>query len=97
MTEDQLLTYVTERCNDLGFRMFHARDSRRDDGKGFPDLVIAGYSGALFRELKSDSGQLETEQALWKWRLMACGADWGLWRPADWRSGQIEKELKSIQ
>jgi hypothetical protein len=29
---------------------------RRDTGKGYPDLTIAGVRGCLFRELKNQSG-----------------------------------------
>jgi hypothetical protein len=97
VTEDQLLARVIVLCDDRGYRVYHSRDSRRDQGKGFPDLVIAGCTGVLFRELKDQSGRLEREQTVWKWRLHACRANWGLWRPADLESGRIERELEAIR
>lgn len=97
MTEEQLLQLVIGRCEELQIRVFHSSDSRRDVGRGFPDLVIAGNRGLIFRELKTESGQLESAQKIWKWRLHACRASWALWRPADWQSGRIENELELIR
>jgi hypothetical protein len=67
------------------------------DGKGWPDLVLV-HAGSppikhvhtpagsaqrvLFRELKSESGQLSSEQLQWGDWLTAAGADWQLWRPS---------------
>lgn len=67
------------------------------DGAGFPDLVIVGPGGVLFRELKTERGQLGPEQTLWGEALTAGGADWGVWRPGDMRSGRIESELSELR
>ena len=55
------------------------------DGAGWPDLVLAhsGSGRILFRELKSDTGRLAPNQQQWGDRLVACGCDWDVWRPAD--------------
>lgn len=55
------------------------------DGKGFPDLVLVHpVRGVLFRELKTDRGQVSKEQALWINWLGVARADVNVWRPRDW-------------
>jgi hypothetical protein len=95
MTEDQLLDQVTELARWFSLLTYHTRDSRRS-APGFPDLVIAGRRGVIFAELKSRAGNLTQDQQTWKWTLLASGQQWRLWRPADWQSGHIEAELRSI-
>lgn len=105
MTEDDLLTSVLELCSLLGLHTAHFRPAKTErgwrtavsgDGKGFPDLVIVG-NGVLFRELKSERGRLSPEQVVWMRKLYAAGADATDWRPSDWRSGRIERELKELR
>lgn len=83
MTEDELLGRVIEICKKHKVLYFHSTDSRRDLGKGFPDLVMAGSSHVIFAELKSDGGSTSAEQSVWKWRLLASGQRYYLWRPKD--------------
>lgn len=55
------------------------------DGKGFPDLVLVHpIRGVLFRELKTDRGQVSKEQALWINYLGVARANVTVWRPRDW-------------
>ena len=96
MTEDQLMEGVRGLSQWLGLRAFHCHDSRRSWGNGYPDLTIVGRRGVLFRECKSSSGVLTFDQRLWISELTATGADAGVWRPADWRAGRIEQQLRSI-
>jgi len=63
---------------------------------GFPDLVIAGPGGILFRECKSAGGKLRREQRYWSVVLGFAGGDWAVWQPADLDSGRIEDELQAI-
>jgi hypothetical protein len=72
------------------FGMSQAPDGRwrtatRYDAKGFPDLILAhpGH-GVLFRELKTNRGQLTAEQRTWIDLLYTAGADAAVWRPSDW-------------
>ena len=95
MTEQQLLAAVTEMAGYLGIFCYHTHDSRRSD-PGFPDLVLAGTRGVIFAELKTETGRVSHFQAQWRWRLLAAGAAWRLWRPADLQSGEILRELKGI-
>lgn len=64
---------------------------------GLPDLIILGQSGCLFRELKSEFGNTTADQDEWGWRLHRAGLDYAIWRPEDWTSGKIEKELDEIK
>lgn len=96
MTESDLQAEVIAIARGLRLYVFHSTDSHRDIGPGFPDLVIAGLDGVLFAELKSAAGQLSTEQTKWRYRLLAAGQQYYLWRPRDLASGRIESTLRSM-
>ena len=95
MTEAQLQAAILEACAWLKLLAYHTHDSRRS-ARGFPDLVIVGPRGVIFRELKSDSGETSPEQDLWGWMLCRSGASWQVWRPADWYSGVIRDVLQQL-
>jgi hypothetical protein len=105
VTEDDLKGAVMDLCKLLGLLVHHDRPARTEHGwrtaiegdEGFPDLVIAGRRGVLFRELKSAKGKPTLPQQLWLDRLFAAGADVGLWRPADLTTGRIESQLRGIR
>jgi hypothetical protein len=96
MSEAQLQRAITDLTRWLGLLTFHSGDSRRDSCAGFPDLVIAGQGGVIWREIKSERGRLRPEQLDWLSRLAQGGADAAIWRPSDMTSGRIEKELKQL-
>lgn len=104
ITEEELLTNVLDLCRLLGLRTAHFRQAQTEkgwrtpvagDGKGFPDLIIVG-SRAIARELKSEQGRLTPEQVAWRGALYTAGVDATDWRPSDWRSGRIERELRAL-
>ena len=105
MTEDELKGAVMDLARLLGLYVHHCRPAKTDKGwrtpiegdAGFPDLVIAGTQGVLFRELKSERGRPTLPQQLWMDRLHTAQADVGLWRPADLRDGRVETALKRIR
>lgn len=110
MTEAELQAEVTALCDHLGLNWHHCPFARRCDGTpGFPDLVIAGPLGVIFRELKSQDGQTSAGQDLWGWMLSgrhqqsvqgsgACAVSlYAIWRPADWRSGLIRSQLEALR
>ena len=82
-------------AQDLGLLLYHTYDSRRS-APGFPDLVIAGPGGVLFRELKTEKGRLTVHQERWGNILAASGADIGVWRPSDLTTGRAAREMAAI-
>jgi hypothetical protein len=95
-SEASLQRAVTGLCTWLGIWWWHDTDPRRNKA-GLPDLIIVGDHGILWRELKSPRGRLRPGQDILGRRLRASGQDWDTWRPADWASGRIKKELESIR
>ena len=94
MSERELEEHVRKLCDGYGLLSYHTRDSRRSV-RGFPDFVICGRR-VLFRELKTAKGRVTAEQREWIHRLIAAGADAGVWRPADLVDGRAAKELAAI-
>jgi hypothetical protein len=93
---------VTDLCDWYGLRWHHEVDSRKSK-RGLPDLVIIGSQreggpvAVLWRELKADDGKLRPDQNAWGGDLVASGSDWAVWKPEDWRSGRIRRELEAIR
>lgn len=96
MLEADLQRAVIDLIRWLGLAYFHDNDSRRNRA-GFPDLVVCGTQGFIFRELKSETGRLRPEQLDWLSRLNLGGADAAIWRPADLASGRVKSELQAIR
>lgn len=68
MTEDELLTAITDAATWKGWRWFHVRRSDKAlqmGHSGFPDLVLAKGGDVLFLELKSSSGKPSPDQMAW--------------------------------
>lgn len=107
MSEDDLLRTVIDMAQRMGVLVAHFRPAQsktgrwltavQGDGKGFPDLVVAGGGGVLFRELKAAKGSTTPEQRRWLGMLTTAEADADVWRPADLQSGRIEAELRAIR
>lgn len=87
---------MTELAGLLGVWWYHNPDSRRSN-PGWPDLVLCGRRGTIFRELKTATGVVSGEQAAWGARLLDGGLDWDVWRPGDLQSGRIARELQAIR
>lgn len=96
MTEAQLQASVLELCRDLGLYAYHTYDSRRCE-PGWPDLVIVGAGGILFRELKDQRNMPTPEQRHVGRLLLAAGASWAIWRPGDLVTGQILDQLSAVR
>lgn len=96
MSDRDFLRTIYQICAERGILVFHSGDSRTDMGKGYPDLTLIGRNGAMWAELKGSMGSLTTEQVLWKYRIIAAGGKWELWRPADLDSGHIEQVLSLL-
>jgi hypothetical protein len=101
MTEAELLTEVTTRCEQRGIWWVHIdtpfHNKRRQNMAGFPDLFLCGTKRTAFWELKSQYGKMSgSKQTDWKYRLQAAGQDWHLFRPSDLESGRIDRELDQL-
>lgn len=94
VTEADFQQRILDWCGYRRLKFFHDNDSRRNKA-GFPDLVIVGPRGVLFRELKTDTGRVSPEQSDWLADLTRAGADADVWRPADW--ARIQRELEAIR
>lgn len=75
---------------------FYEQDSRRQRLKGWPDLVILGPRGQLWRELKTAWGDVTSEQRQLGALIMRGGGNWAVWRPADLYAGIIKDQLAGI-
>lgn len=99
MPEDRgsrsLAANVQEIMDDLGLWGYHPYDSRRSQ-PGWPDWVILGPRGALFRELKAEGRQLTPEQRSVGARLISSGLNWAVWRPRDLFNGVIPAQMLAI-
>ena len=96
ITESSFQRWVGELAELYGWRVNHTPDSRLIPKSmvGFPDLTLFSPNGCrvLYRELKSRSGTLTTQQEAWGAFLRAGGHDWTVWRPA--HRGQIQMILE---
>ncbi len=95
MPERELLEAIYEIACSRGLLAYHTHDSRRSQ-PGFPDLVIVGPGGVLWRELKTQHASITNEQRLWGNLLREAGQDWEIWRPADLVSDRIHTELSAL-
>lgn len=97
MTERQLEDQVRALIIDLRLKGFHVwqQHAKRAE-KGFPDWVIAGPAGHIFRELKREAEKPTPRQEEWLAVLAFGGADAGVWRPSDLLSGRIARELTAL-
>jgi hypothetical protein len=68
ITEDELLTAVTDALTLYGYRWTHPRRSDKAltmGHAGVPDIIAARHGVVWFIELKSARGRLDAEQFAW--------------------------------
>jgi len=93
MPEKALQAKVIDLATRAGWLVYHTYDSRRSE-PGFPDLVLVHPTrGVLWRELKKHTGKPTADQRKWLERLELAGEDVGIWRPMDWLTYRVHKEL----
>jgi hypothetical protein len=95
MSEAELLETVRLFGRQLALLVYHTHDSRRSEA-GFPDCIIVGRRGVLWRELKKESGRVTGAQQTWINRLTTAGQDVGVWRPSDLVAGRVLMELRAL-
>lgn len=97
MTEPEYLRHVYALAEKAGVRVHHCNDSRHCHGKGFPDLVLIGAHGLMFREVKASPGDWpKPEQVGLLWLLKASGQDADFWYEDDLKSGTVAYEIGRI-
>jgi len=95
ISEGDFSSQIEDLLKLFGYRWTHFRPAWSAKGyrtpikgdKGFPDYVAVKNGRCLFIELKSDSGQLTTDQVEWGRELKAIaqnslGVEYYLWRPS---------------
>lgn len=95
MREHELEAALRGLLAELRLYGYHTADSRRSQA-GFPDWVIIGVGGVLWRELKTETGRLSSAQLRVSWLLRAAGQDYAVWRPSDLQAGRISAELAGL-
>ena len=95
MSEDELEEQIRDACKKLGILRFHVRYSKGTTA-GLPDDILIGPRGILWRECKNQVNSLTPAQVKTGEALMVIGQDWATWRPGDWFSGRIRRELAAI-
>lgn len=97
MGEAELQEAVEQLCRLYYLPYHHCGDSRLcQGGGGFPDLVIVGPLGVLWRELKVADRNPTFDQHWWGRKLITSGQDWAVWTDQDYASGRITCELAAI-
>ena|SRR5258708_6674823 len=94
MNHAQLQAGIVALALELGLHCHHC--PMLTSSPGFPDLLIIGDRGVLWRELKVPPDRLTSEQRALGYRLQAAGQNWAVWRPHDWDSGLINRELVNL-
>jgi hypothetical protein len=95
MTEAELEENIRDACKKLGVLRFHVHDSR-GTSPGMPDDILIGPRGLFWRECKTQKGKASRAQLTTGEALTAAGQDFAIWRPEDWLSGRITRELTAI-
>lgn len=96
MNHAWLQKVVTEKAREFGLHV-HACDVYRSGSQaGFPDLVIIGLGGVLWRELKVPPDEPNRAQRIVGYTLTASRQDYGIWTPVDWEDGSILTELEGL-
>ena len=95
MTERELQEHVRQLCAGLGLFHYHTRSSK-GSAPGWPDSVIIGRGGILFRELKTEHGTVSPEQRHVGDLLTRAGGNFAVWRPRHLVDGTISRELTSL-
>lgn len=92
--EKDLQANVETLAGHLGWKVFHDRDSRKND-PGWPDCVMTHPSGRLLvAELKSAKGRLTECQIDWLIAFILVGAEVRVFTVYDWLDGSIEAALR---
>jgi hypothetical protein len=74
---------------------YHTWNSK-NSASGWPDEVLSSGSRIIFRELKKESGKPSKAQQEWLDALTRAGLSADVWRPSDYYSGRMARELTAL-
>ena len=96
MSERALTKAIVQLATRLGWRVHHTADSRslRTHHPGLPDLLMVRRTRLVAAELKVGNRKPTDAQDAWLAALSVAGVEAYLWRPENWRDGDIERVLK---
>lgn len=104
ITEAQLQSAIMDLALVFGWRRAHFRPAQLPSGKwathmsgstGWPDLALARHGVLILAELKRAGKHPTPEQLAWLDVLRTVpGVVAVVWRPEDWRSGEVERVLR---
>jgi hypothetical protein len=92
--ERDLEEILRELCDLLGIVRIHQRDSVGTMPGAPDDKFIGGR--VMYREIKTATGRITPAQKAFLALLRAAGEDADVWRPADFASGRVARELQAI-
>lgn len=92
MGEKELHALTVALAKALGWRVWFTLRSTGSP-HGWPDLVLCRPPALLVVELKRERGTVTPRQSEALSMLSMCGLTVYVWRPSDWLSGAIEREL----
>lgn len=97
LRESDYLAQVYGLCEKAPCSYHHCGVPYRCTGhNGFPDLMIIGSHGVLFREVKTVNDRPSPDQTAMLWLLKAAGQDAGIWTETDLTSGIVAREIAGI-
>jgi hypothetical protein len=97
LTESEFLAEVYKLADAEGVFVHHCGIAWRCHGDGWPDLVLVGTRGVLYREVKaSPDDRMRPEQTALLWLLRAAGQDAEVWTEKDLASGTVAWEIRVI-
>ena len=100
MSEKELTKYILQLANALGWTSFHARDSRKQQLEGLPDLLLVRPPRLEWWELKREtvrgarSGRLSLVQEDVIEMLQDSGQVVRIVRPSDYMEGRVAGWLR---
>lgn len=98
MSEAELDESIRDAAKLFRLRVFSIRQSKAGvvTSRGWPDLVIVGPGGVIWRELKTEHKEPTDDQIAWGDALTQAGQSWAVWKPSDWINRTIEAELRQL-
>lgn len=96
MTGGEIDVQVERKVTRRRLAGYHFADSRKARGRGWPDWVIIGPRGILYRETKGDGDRASGYQRATGYALQAHGLDWAVWDSAALYGGVIDRELDQL-